>query len=148
MGDNLSAKKKVKEFGIPLVPNTDFATSDVRKIIKIAQKKIKYPVMIKASAGSGGVRMRIVHNSVHIDEEIKRVMSEAKNAFGNNQVFIKKFIQSPKYTEVQIVGDLHGNYSTLFERDCSIQRRNQKVIEKIPCTFFLLENEKNSEFSH
>ena len=101
MGDNLAAKKKVKEFGIPLVPNTDFATSDVRKIIKIAQKKIKYPVMIKASAGSGGVRMRIVHNSVHIDEEIKRAMSEAKNAFGNNQVFIKKFIQSPKYTEVK-----------------------------------------------
>lgn len=98
--------------------------------------------MIKASAGSGGMRMRIVHNSVHIDEEIKRAMSEAKNAFGNNQVFIEKFIQSPKYTEIQIVGDLHGNYSTLFERDCSIQRRNQKVIEKVPCTFFLLENEK------
>ena len=105
-------------------------------------------MMIKASAGGGGERMRIVHDSVHIDEEMKRAMSEAKNAFGNNQVFIKKFIQSPKYTEVQIVGDLHGNYSTLFERDCSIQRRNQKVIEKVPCTFFLLENEKNSEFSH
>ena len=122
MGDKLSAKKKVKEFGVPLVPGTDFATSDVGETIKIG-RKIKYPVMIKASAGGGGERMRIVHDSVHIDEEMKRAMSEAKNAFGNNQVFIEKFIQSPKYTEVQIVGDLmviilhYSNVTVVFNAE-------------------------------
>ncbi len=91
--------------------------------------------MIKASVGGGGKRMRKVHDSGHFDEEMKRAMSEAKNAFGNNQVFIEKFIQASKYVEVQIVGDHHGNYATLLEGDCSIQRRNQKVIEKAQCTF-------------
>jgi len=145
MGDKLSAKKKVKEFGIPLVPGTDFAISDVEKAIKIAEK-IKYPVMIKASAGGGGKGMRIVHDSSHFDEEMKRAISEAKNAFGNDQVFIEKFIEAPKHIEVQIVSDHHGNYAALFERDCSIQRRNQKVIEEAPCA--LLPPEKREEIQN
>ena len=91
-------------------------------------------------------RMRIVHDSNHFDEEMKRAMSEAKNAFGNNQVFIEKFIKAPKHIEVQIVGDHHGNYATLFERDCSIQRRNQKVIEEAPCT--LLPPRKREEIQN
>ena len=145
MGDKLSAKKKVKEFGVPLVPGTDFAISDVEKAIKIAEK-IKYPVMIKASAGGGGKGMRVVHDSNHFGEEMKRAMSEAKNAFGSNQVFIEKFIEAPKHVEVQIVGDHHGNYAALFERDCSIQRRNQKVIEEAPCA--LLPPKKREEIQN
>ena len=142
MGDKLSAKKKVKEFGVPLVPGIDFAISDLQKAIKIAEK-ITYPVMIKASAGGGGKGMRIVEDSSHFDEEMKRAMSEAKNSFGSDLVFIEKFIEAPKHIEVQIVGDHHGNYAALFERDCSIQRRNQKVIEEAPCA--LLTAEKREE---
>ena len=135
MGDKLSAKKKVKELGVPLVPGNDFAISDVGKAIKIAEK-IKYPVMIKTSAGGGGKGMRIVRDSNHFDKEMKIAMSEIKNAFGNDQVFLEKFIKTPKHIEVQIVSDYDGNYVTLFECDCSIQRKNQKVIEEAPCTLF------------
>ena len=88
--------------------------------------------------------MRIVHDSSHFDEEMKRAKSEAKNAFGNDQVFIEKFIEPPKHVKVQIVGDHHCNYAVLFERDYSIQRRNQKVIEEVPCALLPLKILKKS----
>jgi len=131
MGDKLTSKQTVKKFNVPLVPGMDEPINDVSKAKKVADD-IGYPVMIKASAGGGGKGMRIVHDPKDFEEQMERAMSEARNAFGNDEVFIEKFIGSPKHIEVQILGDQHGNIVHLFERECSIQRRHQKVIEEAP----------------
>jgi acetyl-CoA carboxylase, biotin carboxylase subunit len=142
MGDKLSAKKKVTEFNVPLVPGMDLAITDLNSAMNIADE-IGYPVMIKASAGGGGKGIRIVYDKMDFKDEMKRAMSESKSSFGSDQVFIEKFILAPKHIEVQIIGDQYGNYAALFERDCSIQRRNQKVIEEAPCS--LLTDSKRKE---
>ena len=131
MGDKLTSKQTVKEFNVPLVPGMDEPINDVAKAKKMAND-IGYPIMIKASAGGGGKGMRIVHDPKDFEEQMKRAISEARNSFANDEVFVEKFISSPKHIEVQILGDQHGNVIYLFERECSIQRRNQKVIEEAP----------------
>ncbi|MEQ8470992.1 MAG: acetyl-CoA carboxylase biotin carboxylase subunit [Marinoscillum sp.] len=143
MGDKLASKQAVKEFDVPLVPGMDEPISDVAAA-KMVAETIGYPVMIKASAGGGGKGMRIVNDPKDFEEQMTRAVSEAKSSFGDDSVFIEKFITSPKHIEVQILGDQHGNVVYLFERECSIQRRNQKVIEEAPSA--VLTPEKRKQF--
>ncbi len=131
MGDKLAAKEAAKEFGIPLVPGTEGAISDLDEAKKVSLE-IGFPVLIKASAGGGGKGMRIVHKESELEEQIKSAISEAKSAFGNGEVFIEKYVTSPRHIEVQVLCDKHGNRVHLFERECSIQRRHQKVVEEAP----------------
>lgn len=131
MGDKLSAKEAAKEFGIPLVPGTEGAIEDPKEAIAIS-REIGFPVLIKASAGGGGKGMRIVEKEEELEEQIHSAISEAKSAFGNGAVFIEKYVSSPRHIEVQVLCDSHGNRVHLFERECSVQRRHQKVIEEAP----------------
>ncbi len=131
MGSKLAAKAAVKNYDIPLVPGTEEAVTDVEEAKKIAEN-IGFPILIKASAGGGGKGMRIVNNSEEFEEQMKLAVSEATSAFGDGSVFIEKYITSPKHIEIQILADKHGNVVYLFERECSIQRRHQKVIEEAP----------------
>jgi len=131
MGDKLSAKQAVKAYGVPLVPGLDQAVEDVTQAQKIAEE-IGFPVLVKASAGGGGKGMRIVENSEEFEEQMERAVSEAVSAFGNGAVFVEKFVTQPRHVEIQVMADQHGNVVYLFERECSIQRRNQKVIEEAP----------------
>jgi acetyl-CoA carboxylase biotin carboxylase subunit len=131
MGDKLSAKAAVKSYHIPLVPGTDGAVEDLEEAISTA-KEIGFPVMIKASAGGGGKGMRIVHEEASLEEEMNLAISEATSSFGNGAVFIERFVGSPRHIEIQVIADTHGNVVHLFERECSVQRRHQKVIEEAP----------------
>jgi len=131
MGDKLSAKNAVMEYDIPMVPGLNTAVTDVNEA-KESAEKIGFPILIKASAGGGGKGMRIVENKDEFEDQMKRAVSEAENAFGNGAVFIEKYITEPRHIEIQILADQHGNIVHLFERDCSIQRRHQKVIEEAP----------------
>lgn len=131
MGDKLSAKRAVAKFHISLVPGTDVPVKDFDQALLVAEN-IGFPVMIKASAGGGGRGMRIVKSGRQLKEELQLAMSEAAAAFGNPSVFIEKFIEDPRHIEVQVMADQHGNVIHLNERECSIQRRHQKVIEESP----------------
>lgn len=131
MGSKLAAKEAARRMGVPLVPGTAAALQDVEEGKRIA-RDIGYPVLIKASAGGGGKGMRIVRNEQEFAEQMERAISEAFSAFGDGAVFIEKYIASPKHIEIQVLGDQHGNLVYLFERECSIQRRHQKVIEEAP----------------
>ena len=131
MGDKLSAKNAVKQFGVPLVPGTDGAVSDFNEAIEVA-KTIGLPVIIKASAGGGGKGMRLVEDIRTLEEQMQMAINEATSAFGNGAVFIEKFVDKPRHIEIQILADKFGNIVYLFERECSIQRRHQKVVEEAP----------------
>lgn len=131
MGDKLAAKEAARKFDIPLVPGTEGAIDDPVKAIEIS-KEIGFPVLIKASAGGGGKGMRVVEKEEELAEQIESAISEAKSAFGNGAVFIEKYVGSPRHIEVQVLCDSHGNMLHLFERECSVQRRHQKVIEEAP----------------
>ena len=131
MGDKISSKNAVKKYGTPLVPGTEEAISDIPAAKKLAAE-IGYPIIIKASAGGGGKGMRIVQNEAEFKEQMDRAMSEARNAFGNDACFIEKYVTNPRHIEVQVLGDHYGNYVYVFERECSIQRRHQKVVEEAP----------------
>ena len=131
MGSKLAAKDFAKTYDIPMVPGTEDAVEDPQEAIKIA-KGIGYPVLIKASAGGGGKGMRIVRNEEELPEQMERAISEAISAFGDGAVFIEKYVENPKHIEIQVMADTHGNAVHLFERECSIQRRHQKVIEEAP----------------
>ncbi|MBB6325682.1 propionyl-CoA carboxylase alpha chain [Algoriphagus iocasae] len=131
MGSKLAAKQAVGKYNIPLVPGTEEAISDIPAAKKIASE-IGYPILIKASAGGGGKGMRIVENESEFEEQMNRAISEAVSAFGDGAVFIEKYITSPRHIEIQVLGDQLGNVVYLFERECSIQRRHQKVIEEAP----------------
>ncbi|MEN8810688.1 MAG: biotin carboxylase N-terminal domain-containing protein, partial [Flavobacteriales bacterium] len=131
MGDKLMAKDTVKGYNIPMVPGTDHAISDIPAAKKIAQE-IGFPILIKASAGGGGKGMRVVENEEEFEEQMDRAVSEAISSFGNGEVFIEKYVGSPKHIEIQLIADTHGNIVYLFDRECSIQRRHQKVIEEAP----------------
>ena len=131
MGNKLAAKKAVSAYKIPMVPGTEDAIEDVKIAIQEASK-IGYPILIKASAGGGGKGMRVVHFAEELEEQMSLAISEATSSFGDGSVFIEKYIESNKHIEVQILGDTHGNTVHLFERECSIQRRHQKVIEEAP----------------
>jgi len=131
MGSKLAAKAAVKKYNIPMIPGTNEAISDEAEALNVA-KEIGFPVLIKASAGGGGKGMRIVENEEEFNEQLNRAESEAKSAFGDGSVFIEKYIGSPRHIEIQIMADEHGNIVYLFERECSVQRRHQKVIEEAP----------------
>lgn len=131
MGSKLAAKTAAAKFNVPLVPGTAEPISDIPKAKKIS-KEIGYPILIKASAGGGGKGMRIVNNEGEFEEQMERAISEAMSAFGDGSVFIEKYVTQPRHIEFQIFGDQHGNVVHLFERECSIQRRHQKVIEEAP----------------
>ncbi len=131
MGDKLSAKEAVKEYNIPMVPGTPGAISDVADTKQIAEE-IGFPILIKASAGGGGKGMRVVEKLEDVESQMQRAISEAKSAFGDGSVFIEKYIGSPRHIEIQVLADNYGNIVHLFERECSIQRRHQKVLEEAP----------------
>jgi len=133
MGDKLSAKATAKKHNIPMVPGTDGAISDIKAAVKVA-KEIGFPVLIKASAGGGGKGMRVVEKESDLEEEVKRASSEAKSAFGDGAVFIEKYVEKPRHVEIQVLADKSGNVVYLFERECSVQRRHQKVVEEAPST--------------
>ncbi|MBI1191923.1 MAG: acetyl-CoA carboxylase biotin carboxylase subunit [Bacteroidetes bacterium] len=131
MGDKLASKRAVAEYNVPMVPGTPGAVSDPDEALRLAAE-IGYPVLIKASAGGGGKGMRVVERPEDLKAEMARASSEAASAFGNGAVFVEKFVTKPRHVEVQVLGDTHGNVVHLFERECSIQRRHQKVIEEAP----------------
>jgi pyruvate carboxylase subunit A len=133
MGSKLAAKEAVKNYNIPMVPGVDKAVTSPKEAAKIA-KKIGFPILIKASAGGGGKGMRIVENKKDVEDQMMRAISEATSAFGDGSVFIEKYISSPRHIEIQVLADSHGNVLHFFERECSIQRRHQKVIEEAPST--------------
>ncbi len=131
MGSKLAAKESVKKYNIPMVPGIDRAIDDIKTAIDIASE-IGYPILIKASAGGGGKGMRVVEKEADMEEQMQRAISEAKSSFGDGSVFIEKYINSPRHIEIQVLADKHGNTVHLFERECSIQRRHQKVVEESP----------------
>jgi len=131
MGDKLSAKAAVKKYKIPMVPGTDGAITDIDEAKKTAIEA-GFPILIKASAGGGGKGMRIVERIEDFDEQMNMAVSEAISAFGDGAVFIEKYVAGPRHIEIQVLGDNHGNIVHLFERECSVQRRHQKVIEEAP----------------
>jgi acetyl-CoA carboxylase biotin carboxylase subunit len=142
MGSKLAAKDAVKAFGIPMVPGTDTALTDVEEAKDIA-KKIGFPILVKASAGGGGKGMRVVEKVEDFEEQLDRAVSEAVSSFGDGAVFIEKFVTNPRHIEIQILADQHGNTLYLFERDCSIQRRHQKVVEEAPSAILTEEIRKS-----
>lgn len=131
MGSKLAAKDAVRAYDIPMVPGIDEAITDPKKA-KVIAKEIGFPVLIKASAGGGGKGMRVVESEDVLEEQMNRAISEALSAFGDGSVFIEKYISSPRHIEIQVLADSHGNVVHLFERECSIQRRHQKVVEEAP----------------
>jgi acetyl-CoA carboxylase biotin carboxylase subunit len=131
MGSKLSAKQAAKKYNVPLVPGTDEAISDLDKALETA-KEIGFPILIKASAGGGGKGMRVVERAEDFEEQMNFAVSEAIASFGDGSVFIERYVASPRHIEIQILADNHGNVVYLFERECSIQRRHQKVVEEAP----------------
>lgn len=131
MGSKIGAKQAVKKFDVPMVPGIDYAITDVAEAKRIAGE-IGYPVLIKASAGGGGKGMRTVENEAELEQQMNMAIGEATASFGDGSVFIEKFVTSPRHIEIQLLGDQHGNVVYLFERECSIQRRHQKLVEEAP----------------
>lgn len=134
MGDKALARETVRKGGVPIIPGSDGPVTTDNEAIKVA-RKIGYPVIIKAVAGGGGRGMRIAHNDVSFAKELAVASNEAERAFGNGSVYIEKFIVNPRHIEFQILADQHGKVVHLGERDCSVQRRNQKLIEESPSPF-------------
>ena len=134
MGDKISSKKLAAEAGVSTVPGHMGLIETPEEAVRIANQ-IGYPIMIKASAGGGGKGIRVAHGDDDMAEGFAAVKAEALNAFGDDRVFLEKFIVDPRHIEIQVLGDKHGNVVHLFERECSIQRRNQKVIEEAPSPF-------------
>ena len=132
MGDKIEAKKIAKSLGLPIVSGSETGIKDVNEAIKIS-KQIGFPVLIKAAGGGGGKGMRVVHSEDKLEENIKIAQTEAKKFFNNEEVFIEKFFENPRHIEVQILSDGKDNTVHLGERDCSVQRRYQKIIEESPC---------------
>jgi propionyl-CoA carboxylase alpha subunit len=134
MGDKIESKKLAQKAGVTMVPGHLAAIADAEEAVQIA-RKIGYPVMIKASAGGGGKGMRLAANDAETRDGFRSATSEARSSFGDDRVFIEKFIEQPRHIEIQVIGDTHGNVIYLGERECSIQRRHQKVIEEAPSPF-------------
>ena len=131
MGDKISSKKIAIEANVPIIPGVDYAIKEVDEAKKIAAQ-VGYPVMLKASNGGGGRGMRIVNREEDLEKEFNEAKNESKKAFGDDMIFIEKYLKGPKHIEVQIVGDNYGNVVHLYDRDCSVQRRHQKVVEYAP----------------
>lgn len=131
MGSKIAAKQAAKKFNVPMVPGTEDPIVSVEEALAIGQR-IGYPILIKASAGGGGKGMRVVNEEAELEEQMRMAKSEALSAFGNDDVFIEKYVGAPRHIEIQVLADQHGNCVYLFERECSIQRRHQKLIEEAP----------------
>lgn len=131
MGDKISSKKMAIDAQVPIIPGVDYAIKDVEKAKKIAEE-VGFPVMLKASNGGGGRGMRIVNCIEDLPKEFEEAKNESKKAFGDDKIFIEKYLRSPKHIEVQVIGDNYGNVVHLYDRDCSVQRRHQKVVEYAP----------------
>ncbi len=131
MGDKMAARETVRKAGVPIVPGGQEVVKDKEEALRVA-KKIKYPVIIKAVAGGGGRGMRVCHNDVRLVSALLTAQHEAEAAFGNSTVYIEKYIEKPKHIEFQIMADSHGHIVHLYERDCTIQRRHQKLLEEAP----------------
>ncbi len=134
MGDKSSAKQTMKDAGVPTIPGSDGLLQDLKHAKEIA-KKIKYPVMVKATAGGGGKGMRVCKNDAELEEAWESTRREAAAAFGNDALYMEKFVEEPRHIEIQIAGDQYGKACHLSERDCSIQRRHQKLVEETPSPF-------------
>ena len=141
MGSKLAAKEAVMKYDIPMVPGVDHAIIDVEEAKKTA-REVGFPILIKASAGGGGKGMRIVEKEEDFESQMDRAISEATNAFGDGSVFIEKYVTKPRHIEIQIMADSHGNLLYVFERECSIQRRHQKVVEEAPSSILTPELRK------
>jgi len=141
MGDKLAAKDAVKNYNIPMVPGVDHAITNIEEA-KIIAQEIGFPILIKAAAGGGGKGMRIVEKTEEFVSQMERAVSEATSAFGDGSVFIEKYVTSPRHIEIQILADTHGNVLHLFERECSVQRRHQKVVEEAPSSILTPELRK------
>ena len=133
MGDKITAKKTMEELGVPCVPGSNGIINNLSEANDIAAK-IGYPLIVKASAGGGGRGMKLVLIHSDLEGAFKSAKKEAKAAFGNDDVYIEKYLLEPKHIEIQIIGDGKGNAVHLAERDCSIQRRHQKILEEAPST--------------
>lgn len=138
MGNKLSAKAAALKYNIPMVPGTEEAITDIEEAKRRAVE-VGFPILIKAAAGGGGKGMRIVEDLLSFDEQMQLAVSEAQSAFGDGAVFIERYVSSPRHIEIQVLGDNHGNIVHLFERECSIQRRHQKVIEEAPSSVLTAE---------
>jgi acetyl/propionyl-CoA carboxylase alpha subunit len=141
MGSKLAAKDAAKKFGVPMVPGIEQAITDIEMAKEIGQR-VGYPVLIKASAGGGGKGMRVVETENDLQEQMERAISEAISAFGDGAVFIEKYVTKPRHIEIQIMADSHGNVLYVHERECSIQRRHQKVVEEAPSSILTPEKRK------
>ncbi len=141
MGLKTEARKIMKDAGVPVVPGTEEPISDIEEIRNVA-KEVGYPIMLKAAAGGGGKGMRLVREEKDLEAAFRMSRSEAANSFGNDAIYIEKYIENPHHIEVQVLGDKYGNVIHLYERECSIQRRNQKVIEEAPSPFVKEETRK------
>jgi len=131
MGSKIASKQAVEKYGVPLVPGINHAVEDITEAADVAEQ-IGYPVLVKASAGGGGKGMRIVHEPKDLESQMRTAQSEAQSAFGDRSVFIEKFVTKPRHIEIQLIADNHGNVVYLLERECSIQRRHQKLVEEAP----------------
>ncbi len=134
MGDKISARKKMILAGVPVVPGTEKGLQSVEEAIEVC-RNIGYPVMLKASMGGGGKGIRLIHNETEVEEAYNNAKSESLSSFGDDTVYIEKFVEEPHHIEFQILGDTHGNVIHLCERECSVQRRNQKIVEESPSPF-------------
>jgi acetyl-CoA carboxylase biotin carboxylase subunit len=132
LGDKVSAREIAGKADVNLVPGSDGLISDIEEAVKLANEHIKYPVLIKATAGGGGKGMRVARSDDELRSGIQAASAEAEKAFGNAGVYIEKYIEEPRHVEVQVLADKHGNAVHLFERDCSLQRRHQKLVEESP----------------
>ncbi|MDG2454865.1 MAG: acetyl-CoA carboxylase biotin carboxylase subunit [Bacteroidia bacterium] len=131
MGSKIASKQAVEKYGVPLVPGINHAVEDLEEAEDVANQ-IGYPVLVKASAGGGGKGMRIVHDPKNLESQMRTAQSEAQSAFGDRSVFIEKFVTKPRHIEIQLIADNHGSVVYLLERECSIQRRHQKLVEEAP----------------
>lgn len=141
MGDKIRAREMVKKVGVPVVPGSEGAVKDLRQALELANE-IGYPVLIKAASGGGGRGMRLAHNPKDMEKALATAQAEAQAAFGDGSVYIEKYIEEPRHIEIQVLGDEQGDLVYLGERDCSIQRRNQKLLEEAPSIFINEETRK------
>ena len=143
MGDKAAAKETMKKAGVPTIPGSDGLIKDFAECKKLAEDIVGYPVMLKATAGGGGKGMRLVWEEENLEDAWNSARQEAKAAFGNDGMYMEKFIENPRHIEIQIIGDYKGKAAHLSERDCSIQRRHQKLAEETPSPFMTKKLRKN-----
>ena len=134
MGDKIAARKRMIAAGVPVVPGTEQPLQSAEEAVRICNE-IGYPVMLKASMGGGGKGMRLIHSEDEVVEAYNTARSESMSSFGDDTVYLEKFVEDPHHIEFQILGDNHGNVIHLFDRECSVQRRNQKIVEESPSPF-------------